>query len=116
MANTETHETVVSLTEAAQAAAIKFLAESDKDDLVLRIGVTSGGCNGFNYVVSTDTKKPGDVVHAYDTFEVVVDTVSKQFIQGLLVDYEDSIGHAGFTFSNPQASSSCGCGTSFDVS
>lgn len=116
MADTETRETVVTLTEAAQAAGRRFLAEEGAEGLVLRIGVTSGGCSGFNYVVSTDAKKADDVVHSYEGLEVVVDNISKQFIQGLLVDYEDSIGHAGFTFSNPQASSSCGCGTSFDVS
>ena len=116
MANTEIKETVVTLTEAAQAAALRYLAEDSGSDLALRIGVNSGGCNGFEYVVATDTKKADDVVHPYEGFEVVVDTVSKQFIQGLLVDYENTIERAGFKFSNPQASASCGCGTSFDVS
>ena len=117
MANADTTTTyVVTLTEAAQAAARKFIAaEANPEGKVLRIGVDSGGCSGFSYAVSIDDKKDDDIVQAYEGFEAVIDPVSKQFIQDATVDYVDSIGEAGFKFENPQATNSCGCGTSFDV-
>jgi iron-sulfur cluster assembly accessory protein len=115
-ADPQTHETVVTLTEEAQEAARRFLAERpDVEGAVLRVGVLAGGCNGFSYAVSVDVKKDGDVVHAYEGFECVVDQVSKDLIQGTVVGYENTIGHAGFTFENPLAKTNCGCGTSFDV-
>ena len=116
MANTETTTHVVNLTEAAQAAARKFLAaEAEPEGKVLRVGVNSGGCSGFSYAVSIDVKKDDDIVQTYEGFEAVVDPVSKEFIQDSTVDYVDSIGEAGFRFENPQATNNCGCGTSFDV-
>jgi iron-sulfur cluster assembly protein len=111
----ETTTPVVTLTEGAQAAARKFLAAEPDAGNVLRVGVNSGGCSGFSYAVSIDVKKDDDIVLNYEGFEVVVDPVSKQFIQNATVDYVDTIGEAGFKFDNPQATNSCGCGTSFDV-
>ena len=117
MADTETNPAILTLTEAAQAAAKKLLAEEgDPTGKALRVGVNSGGCSGFSYAISIDVKKEDDTVVPYDDFEVVVDSVSQQFLNGIRIDYVDTIGHAGFTFDNPQATSSCGCGTSFDVS
>ena len=106
----------VSLTPEAQAKALAFLAEEEEPQgKVLRVGVNSGGCSGFSYAVSIDVKKADDAVVAYAGFEAVVDPVSLQFLSGTVVGYEDTVGRAGFTFENPQAASSCGCGTSFDV-
>ncbi len=116
MADTDTSE-AVKLTEAAQQAARKYLAEDENpEDKALRLGVTSGGCSGFSYAVSIDVKKANDTVQAYEGFEVVIDSVSDSFLRGATVDYVDTLDQAGFKFSNPQASSSCGCGGSFDVS
>ncbi len=116
MADTQTQEQVVTLTDKAQAMAKKFLAEEEQPtDKVLRIGVKSGGCSGFSYEVSIDVKKSDDVVQGYEGFDAVVDPISKQFLKGAVIDYVDEIGHAGFKFENPNAKSGCGCGTSFDV-
>jgi iron-sulfur cluster assembly protein len=120
MAETETETntapTVVTLTEAAQAMARKFLGEEERPEgKALRLAVSSGGCSGFSYGVSIDDKKSDDIVQPYEGFEAVVDPVSKQFLLGSTLDYVDTIGEAGFRFENPQASSSCGCGNSFDV-
>lgn len=116
MSNAETATHVVTLTEAAVAAARKFLAaDAEPEGKALRLGVNSGGCSGLSYAVSIDAKKSDDIVQSYEGFEAVIDPVSKQFIQGATLDYVDTIGEAGFKFDNPQATSSCGCGTSFDV-
>lgn len=107
----------VKLTPAAQKQALAFLAEEeDPSGKVLRIGVNSGGCSGFSYAVSIDVPKEKDHRYVYpDGLTVVTDPVSLTFLKGTVVDYQDTVGHAGFSFENPQASQSCGCGTSFSV-
>jgi iron-sulfur cluster insertion protein len=120
MAETDTNTkvadptTIVTLTEAAQVAGRKFLAK-EGEGKALRLAVNSGGCAGFSYAVSVDDMKSDDLVQDYDGFKAVVDPVSKTFLQDATLDYVDTIGEAGFKFENPQAKSSCGCGTSFDV-
>ncbi len=112
----ETSAHVITLTPPALEKAHKFLSEeAEPQGKAFRVSVNSGGCSGFSYAVAIDLKKPDDVVQSYPELNVVVDPVSLQFLKGLTVGYEDSVGHAGFTFENPQASSSCGCGNSFDV-
>jgi len=116
MAETETRNHVLNLTDAAQAMARKFLAEeADPSDKVLRVGVSSGGCSGFSYNVAIDTRKDDDLVQSYEGFDAVIDPISVQFLKNSTLDYVDDIGHAGFKFENPQASGTCGCGTSFTV-
>jgi iron-sulfur cluster assembly accessory protein len=107
---------LVILTPTAQAKAKAFIAEEDEQaDKVLRVGVTSGGCSGFSYSVSIDVQKDGDHVQRYEGLSMVVDPVSLRFLSGATVDYVDELGQAGFKFTNPKATSSCGCGSSFSV-
>lgn len=113
---TETNLRIVTLSDAAQNMARKFLAqEADPTNKALRVRVDSGGCFGFQYAVEIDARKDDDLVLTYDGFDVVVDSVSREFLEGATLDYVDTIGHAGFKFENPKATGSCGCGTSFDV-
>lgn len=107
-------ETVVTLTENAQERARFFLKEEGDAESVLRVGVTTGGCSGFEYMVKVDTAQSDDIVQNYEGFRVVIDPVSKQFIDGSVLDYVDTVGFAGFKFENPQAKNNCGCGKSFD--
>jgi len=109
---------LINLTPLAQEKARVFLAEDDGEigDKVLRVGVTSGGCSGFSYEVEVGEEKPGDHVQDYgDGLKLVCDAVGLQFLRNATVDYEDTIGHAGFKFENPIATGTCGCGTSFTV-
>lgn len=107
---------LINLTPLAQAKAKAFIAEEeDPTDKVLRVGVSSGGCSGFSYSVSIDSQKDGDHVQRYEGLTMVCDPVSLRFLGGTTVDYVDEIGHAGFKFDNPKATSSCGCGSSFSV-
>lgn len=113
-AATEAAEIVVTLTEGAQERARFFLKEEGGEDSVLRVGVTTGGCSGFEYLVKVGLPESGDIIQAYEGFRVAIDPVSKQFIDGSVLNYVDTVGFAGFKFENPQASSNCGCGKSFD--
>ncbi len=117
MSDTATTTTsIVTLTPKAQEMVRHFLAEeADPASKVLRLGVDSGGCSGFSYNIAIDEKKDGDLVQPFEGFDAVIDPISVQFIKGVTVDYVDTVGHAGFTFDNPQAKSSCGCGNSFNV-
>jgi len=109
-----TAETIVTLTEDAQERARFFLKEEGNAESVLRVGVTTGGCSGFEYLVKVDTLQSDDIVQEYEGFKVAIDPVSKQFIEGSVLNYLDTVGFAGFKFENPQAKDSCGCGKSFD--
>jgi iron-sulfur cluster assembly protein len=116
MSDTETTTGIVTLTPKAQEMVRSFLAEEENpSSKVLRLAVDSGGCSGFSYSISIDERKDTDVVQAFDGFEAVMDPMCVQFLQNIRVDYVDTIGHAGFTFDNPQAKSTCGCGNSFTV-
>lgn len=107
---------LVVLTPAAQTKAREFIAEEEEpSDKVLRVGVSSGGCSGFSYSVSIDVQKDGDHVQTYEDLTMVCDPVSLRFLGGATIDYVDELGQAGFKFTNPKATSSCGCGSSFNV-
>lgn len=113
---------LIGLTPAAARKAREFLdKQEDSEGLYLRMGVKGGGCSGFSYVLEFDR----DVDPKYDrTFElegvkVVVDRKSLLFLAGTTLDYAGDLhvigGEGGFTFINPNAKRSCGCGTSFQA-
>ena len=89
------------------------------DTLVLRMGVRAGGCNGMSYVMepTTSDKQEDDdhVVDYAEGFRCLIDPKSLMFLYGLHLDYSDALIGGGFSFSNPNAESSCGCGKSFGV-
>ncbi len=106
------------LTENA-AKEVKRIIEDQKleEGTVLRVGVTGGGCSGFSYALGFD-KKFDDKVDAKFEFHgipVVVDKKSALYLDGTTVDFFDGIEKRGFTFDNPNAVKSCGCGSSFQA-
>lgn len=96
---------------------LKYLREQEKSpDLMLRIQVDGGGCQGFEYAFKPDTtKNTDDHLFEKDGVAVVVDEISLPFIDGAEVDYVDDLIGAHFKINNPNAASACGCGTSFSV-
>ena len=84
-------------------------------EMGLRIGVTGGGCSGFQYALNFDSQKEGDIVTALDGVNILVDELSIPYIGGLTLDFVEGLHNAGFRFDNPHASRTCGCGTSFTV-
>lgn len=82
----------------------------------LRLGVQGGGCSGYSYLVRPESaSKPKDHVFEFEGVKVFVDPKSLQLLQGLTLDYRESLMQSGFVFDNPNAARSCGCGTSFSV-
>jgi iron-sulfur cluster assembly protein len=82
----------------------------------LRLGVLGGGCSGLSYQFRFDTKpRINDQVLTYEDISVFIDPKSMVFLNGMTLDWKDSLIHSGFVFENPNASKNCGCGTSFSA-
>jgi iron-sulfur cluster assembly protein len=82
----------------------------------LRLGVLGGGCSGLSYQFKFDVKpRPTDQVLNFDDVKVFIDPKSLVFLDGMTLDWKDSLIQSGFVFENPNAKKSCGCGTSFSA-
>ena len=82
----------------------------------LRLGVLGGGCSGLSYQFKFDAKpRPTDQVFEFDGVKIYVDPKSMVFLDGMTLDWKDSLMQSGFVFDNPHAQKSCGCGTSFSA-
>lgn len=111
-------EQSVILTELAAKEVRTIVAsqELDADKVRLRIGVKGGGCSGFSYLLDlTETQKDSDEVFEQHGIKMIIDPKSLLYLSGVTVDFKDEIMGRGFVFNNPNASSSCGCGSSFSV-
>ena len=99
------------------ARAFARLAEINADGPArpLRVAVAGGGCSGFQYDIRLDDAAQDDLVLQGGGQSVVVDPVSLPFLAGATIDFADELIGARFTIDNPNASSSCGCGTSFSI-
>lgn len=96
-------------------ARLAEIAELTGETKSLRIGVLGGGCSGFQYDIRLDEPAADDVVLQKDGQTVLVDPVSLPFLQNAVIDFTDELIGARFVVENPNASSSCGCGTSFSI-
>lgn len=114
----EAQPTGVILTETA-AREIKTIIqqqELDADKVRLRVGVKGGGCSGFSYILDlTETQKDTDELFEQHGVKIIVDPKSLLYLGGVTVDFKDEIMGRGFVFNNPNATASCGCGSSFSV-
>lgn len=81
----------------------------------LRIGVKGGGCSGLSYVLGFDAKMEDDEIYELEGIPVVMKKAHGIYLLGMEIDFQNGLNARGFTFTNPNASSSCGCGTSFAV-
>jgi iron-sulfur cluster insertion protein len=94
----------------------ELIAEESNPDLALRVFITGGGCSGFQYGFNFDEIiNPDDFVFEIDGVKFLVDSVSYQYLIGAEIDYVDSFEGAQFTIKNPNAVTTCGCGSSFSV-
>lgn len=82
----------------------------------LRVSVTDGGCSGFSYKLDFDNEqRPADIVFELDGVTVYVDSASAPYLKGTVIDYVAGLYGGGFKFTNPNATGTCGCGTSFSA-
>ncbi|MDP5208758.1 iron-sulfur cluster insertion protein ErpA [Microbulbifer sp. 2205BS26-8] len=104
------------VTDSAVAKVKSLLEEEGNPDLKLRVFVTGGGCSGFQYGFSFDELvAEDDAVIEKDGIQVLVDAMSYPYLVGANVDYEEGLSGSRFVVQNPNASSTCGCGSSFSI-
>lgn len=105
------------LTEKAEFRLRAFLqgsADKDASEKGIRVGVSDGGCSGYQYTLDiATTPTPDDLVFQQGKVRVYVDRQSAPLLDGVVVDYVEGMMESGFKFSNPNASETCGCGQSF---
>ncbi len=107
---------MVVLTDSAVQAVNRFIQNSDKHIAGLRIKVDGGGCSGFQYGLRLeDNVSDDDIVHEINGINLLIDKTSEPLLDGVTVDFVDSMEGSGFKFENPNATASCGCGKSFSA-
>lgn len=112
----ETNLATVSFTDGAIKELNKLRNQQESgDDFGVRVGVVGGGCSGMSYTLGFDQKKEGDQEFVIHGIKVFMHKAHGLYLAGMQVDFQDGLNSRGFTFNNPNASSTCGCGTSFSV-
>ena len=109
-----THEGII-LTDVAASKVKSLLEQEGRDDVSLRVAVQPGGCSGLRYELYFDDRTlDGDVTKEFGGVTVVTDRMSAPYLGGATIDFVDTIEKQGFTIDNPNATSSCACGDSFN--
>lgn len=107
------------LTERAAKRILDIMAKKEEKNLSLRVSVQGGGCSGFAYNFKlTNDKTPSDIVIKNENVlgaEVIVDVMSFSYLKGSKIDFEETLEASQFIIDNPNATSSCGCGSSFSI-
>ncbi len=104
----------ITLSADAVAKVTDLLAQEGNDALALRVAVRPGGCSGYSYEMFFDSETaPDDIVREFATVKVVVDAASAELLSGSTLEYSDGLQDTGFHISNPNATRTCGCGSSF---
>ena len=106
---------MVNLSTTAAVKLRDILVAEGAEDKGLRIRVVPGGCSGYSYDMVFDDAAEGDQVFEHDGLKLLVDGESLPLLQGAEIDFKEELGHEGFTIKNPNASSGCGCGKSFQT-
>lgn len=108
----------LALTDRAGVQVKQFMSQEqvNAESAGLRVSVLPGGCSGFKYGLNIEERPlDDDIVTDVNGIRVFVDAFSAQYLQGVTIDYVSTMQGAGFTFENPNATGSCGCGSSFNV-
>ena len=106
----------LSETAAKEIQSIIEQQELDADNIRLRVGVKGGGCSGFSYLLDlTEQQRDNDEQFEENGIKIVCDPKSYLYLNGTTIDFKDEVMGRGFVFNNPNATSSCGCGSSFSA-
>ena len=109
-------EQIIAITDKAldQIKAIS-LAENADGNRGLRLAVTGGGCSGLSYKIEFSDKKEKDNVLDFSGIKILIDPKSVIYLKGIVLDFKDGLNGKGFSFDNPNAKNTCGCGESFSL-
>jgi len=106
----------LTLTDGAIKELKRIMVEQNiSEDHGLRIGVKGGGCSGFSYSMGFDVQKEKDQVYTINGMKVFMEKAHGIYLLGMEIDWEDGLNNRGFSFNNPNATDTCGCGTSFSA-
>jgi iron-sulfur cluster insertion protein len=107
---------MLSITESAKARVLELLAEENNPDLYIRTFVQGGGCSGMEYGFTLDENKNEDdfEIPLVDSKMLLVDAMSMQYLTGAVIDYKEDLTGSRFSIENPNAQTTCGCGSSFN--
>ena len=106
----------ISLTDRAVVEVKNIIQEKNVPaNYGLRIGVQGGGCSGMSYLLGFDKAKDADETYDLDGLKLIMDKKHAMYVLGMEVDFQDGLNARGFVFNNPQAKSTCGCGSSFSA-
>ncbi|MFZ0636282.1 MAG: iron-sulfur cluster assembly accessory protein [Candidatus Acidiferrales bacterium] len=108
---------MVQLTPVAIEKVKEILTQQNPLPAGLRVAVVGGGCSGFSYHMAFETQanEANDNIYEFGGLKVMVDQMSEMYLDGVQIDYIESIEGSGFKFNNPNVKSTCGCGSSFSV-
>jgi iron-sulfur cluster assembly accessory protein len=112
----EVEPNMVQLTPQAVSKVKELLAAEQKEGFGLRVAIQGGGCSGFQYGLTFEnTQRPTDEVIEVEGLKVYIDAMSQMYLQGVRIDYLETLQGAGFKIDNPNSTGTCGCGSSFTV-
>ncbi len=107
---------MIGLTPVAASKVKEIMAQQNPVPAALRVAVVGGGCSGFSYHMAFENQVNGtENVYEFDGLKVLVDQMSEMYLEGVEIDYIETLEGAGFKFNNPNVKSTCGCGSSFSV-
>jgi iron-sulfur cluster assembly protein len=108
---------MVQLTPMAVTKVKEILSQQTPEPAGLRVAVVGGGCSGFSYHMAFENQvnKDADNVYEFEGLKVLVDQMSEMYLEGVSIDYIETLEGSGFKFNNPNVKSTCGCGSSFTV-
>lgn len=108
---------MLSLTPVAVTKVKEIISQQTPAPTGLRVAVVGGGCSGFSYHMAFESQvnEASDNIYEFDGLKVLVDQMSEMYLDGVSIDYIESLEGSGFKFNNPNVKSTCGCGSSFSV-
>ena len=116
MINIQSRTNMITISDSAKAKIKDLLLEESNPDLSLRTFVQGGGCSGFSYGFTFDEiVNEDDFEVPVDEFRVLIDAMSMQYLTGSEIDYKEDLQGSSFSIKNPNATTTCGCGSSFGV-